>query len=251
MKPQPAAAIAAASAATEALLDLARTGIHPDTPLAFHADQLNLMHDMTSLLADALQTEARLAAAALTLPLGTEGVPLREEADHVQARLARAGVLADVAADDLDHALRETRKRAAATTQDITVIPDGGPMYRRARIAAHRMADLADALIAAPGQPAAEPLAVLTGHRQITEALTTAAGHLAHACTQLTGPITGAWNPARVGAGPGRNSRATLVTAPLASAAEMLGKARRLVFDAQGQITSVRELQHLVPAVTQ
>jgi hypothetical protein len=232
MKPRPAAAITTASALAEALHGLLGTGIHPDLPLAGHAAVLSLLQDTASLLADSLQTEARLTGTVLRFPLGISGTLLADAADSAHAELTRAGRLADAAADHLHRSHREataTAGRGAEGGSSVLAI-------RHAREAANRAADLADVLAATERQPDSDPaaaLALITGHLQITESLTWAITHLAERCRRLREPLADAFSQH----GPQARQRAARATDPLDDAAYHLDQARRNAHRAQETLT--------------
>jgi hypothetical protein len=245
MKPEPAAAITAASAATEAMGTLFAADIPPDLPLAGHACLLSLLHDSARLLTDALQTEAGLTRAALMLPLDTASeILLIDDAAQAGAALTRAATLTDAAADHLRQAWRQVIAVNRAQDEPRLDINDGALLIRRAREASHRAADLADALTAAghqAGGVAALPL--LTGHRQVTEALRAATAQLADTCGRLPVPLADALSRlSRTGAHAGR------ATGPLSDAAAQLHQARRRIGKAQEPLTRGHALHRLAAA---
>jgi hypothetical protein len=244
MKPEPAAAITAASAAADAMGTLAAAGIPPDLPLAGHARLLSLLHDSARLLADALQTEARLTGHALMLPLGTiSEILLIDDAARARGALTRAAHFTDAAADHLRQAWREAAAPAVAEDG-----PGAGPsgdalVIRRAREASHRAADLADALTAAEhhadgGIPA---LALITGHRQVAEALYAGVAQLAGTCAELREPLTDTISQLA----PDGRARPGRAAGPLGDAAAQLRQAGRRVFDVQETLTGTLALHRL------
>jgi hypothetical protein len=242
MKPEPAAAIIAASATTEALDDLGRAGIPPAIPLAACARLTRLLYETARFLASALHTEAMLAEAALMLPPGTAGgASLADDAARARAALTRAASLTDAAAGHLRQAWREAM--SAGVPEDIAGPDAGEVIIRRARRASHRGADLADVLTAAGrrdggGTPAP---ALLTGHWQVTEALASSVASLAGTCAKLRAPLDGAGSQLR----PQHRARAHRAASALDEAAAQLRPAWRRACGARDALARGRALHQL------
>jgi hypothetical protein len=242
MRPEPAAAITAASAATEALDHLGRAGIPPGIPLAACARLTRLLYETARLLASALHTEAMLAEAVLMLTPGTAGgASLADDAARARTALTRAANLTGAAADHLRQAWREAM--SAGMPADIAGPDAGAVIIRRARQASHRGAELADALTAAGrrdggGTPA---LALLTGHWQVTEALASSVASLAGTCAMLRAPLADAGSQLR----PQHRARAHRAASSLDEAAAQLRPAWRRAAGARDALARGRALHQL------
>jgi hypothetical protein len=234
VKPEPASAITAARALAEALSSLAGTGIPADLPLGGHARVLALLQDTARHLSDALHTEGGLTGAALMRQrdAGNES-RLIEDADRARSALITAAHRTASAADRI----REAWQEVTATGQSENgpmASPAGALLMRRAREASDRAADLASELAAAEQQAGPVPaLALLTGHRQITEAFHASTASLANACTWLQNPLICTLDQL----GPGGRAHTTRITGPLGEAAGLLRNAQPSITAAQVTLT--------------
>jgi hypothetical protein len=237
VKPEPAAAIAAAGAAAEALSSLAGTGIPADLPLGGHARVLGLLQDTARHLCDSLHTEGALTEAALMLRLGAASdTVLISDADHARDALITAAHRTDSAADRIREAWQEVTACGQSETGPMAN-PLAAVLMRRAREASDRAADLAGALAAAEQQAGDVPaVALITGHRQITQALYASTASLGQVCRWLQNPLLYTMGEL----GPEGSARTTGVTGPLGEAAGLLREARPCITVARVTLTRRR-----------